>query len=238
MYHAILFDMDGTILDTLTDLTISTNYALGKMGLPHDFPKDLVKLCYGCAITADMEKAFAMAKGCAGEDLEFVGNRIPLETFGFTAKDVKALEEIFVPYYSAHCHDHSAPYEGIISLLEALRARGIYTAVASNKNENDVKSLANDLFPGLFDVTIGNSPSVRRKPSPDMIEGILKTLGVPKEKAIYIGDSEVDIETARNAGLPSISVTWGFRNRKFLENHGAERIVSSAEELSKILCTE
>ena len=235
MYNAILFDMDGTILDTLTDLTISTNYALREMGLPHAFQKDLVKLCYGSGITADMEKAFAMAKGCEGEDLEFVGNQIPLSAYGFDAADVAKLEEIFVPHYSAHCHDHSAPYEGIVSLLEHLRARGIYTAVASNKNENDVKSLADALFPGLFDVTIGNSPAIRRKPAPDMIESILKTLGIKKENAIYIGDSEVDIETAKNAGLPSISVTWGFRNRKFLEDHGAERIVSMAEELEKVL---
>ncbi len=235
MYHAILFDMDGTILDTLTDLTLSTNYALQEMGLPHDFPAELVKLCYGSGITADMEKAFAMAKSCPAEDLEFIGNQIPLSTYGFDAADVKKLESLFVPYYSAHCHDHSAPYAGIISLLETLRARGLYTAVASNKNENDVLALVESQFAGLFHVSMGNHPAIRRKPAPDMIESILQKLGVSKEEAIYIGDSEVDIETAKNAGIPSISVTWGFRNRKFLENHGAERIVETAGELREML---
>ena len=238
MYKAILFDMDGTILDTLTDLTLSTNYALSEMGLPHDFPADLVKLCYGGGITADMEKVLAMAKGCPGEDLEFIGERIPLSAYHFTKTDVEKLKDIFVPYYSDHCHDHSAPYAGILSLLKDLRRAGCFTAVASNKNDNDVQALVKSQFDGLFHVSMGNHPAIKRKPAPDMIEKILEALSVPKEEAIYIGDSEVDIETAKNAGLSSLSVTWGFRNQKFLDAHGAEHIVSTAEEIREILLSE
>lgn len=100
MYQAVLFDMDGTILDTITDLTICTNYALSKLGKPHEFPAELVKLCYGCGIEADMQKALAMAAGCAGEDLEYVENPTPLSSYGLTAQDTARLQSIFVPYYA------------------------------------------------------------------------------------------------------------------------------------------
>lgn len=109
MYQAVLFDMDGTILDTITDLTICTNYALSQLGKPHEFPAELVKLCYGCGIEADMQKALAMAAGCAGEDLEYVENPTPLSSYGLTAQDTARLQSIFVPYYSAHCHLHTTP---------------------------------------------------------------------------------------------------------------------------------
>ena len=109
MYQAVLFDMDGTILDTITDLTICTNYALSQLGKPHTFPAELVKLCYGCGIEADMQKALAMAAGCAGEDLEYVENPTPLSSYGLTAQDIARLQSIFVPYYSAHCHLHTPP---------------------------------------------------------------------------------------------------------------------------------
>ena len=233
--HAVIFDMDGTILNTLEDLTISTNYALAQTGRKHDFPADLVKLCYGCGIDGDMEKVLAMEAGCPAEDLEYIGNAIPLSSYGFSDKEVQELKSIFTVYYSAHCHIHTGPYAGILHVLQTLKSQGIQTAVASNKDEGDVQKLAASLFPGLFSVTMGNHPAIRRKPAPDMIEQILHTLSISKDQAIYVGDSEVDIETAKNAGVPCISVDWGFRNRKFLENHGAECIVSTAEELLDIV---
>lgn len=150
MYQAVLFDMDGTILNTITDLTICTNYALSQLGKPHEFPAELVKLCYGCGIEADMQKALAMAAGCAGEDLEYIENPTPLSSYGLTAQDTARLQSIFVPYYSAHCHLHSTPYDGIPALLSALRKRGIRTAVASNKDEADVAKLAAMHFPRSF----------------------------------------------------------------------------------------
>ena len=229
--QAVIFDMDGTILNTLEDLTISTNYALAQTGRKHDFPADLVKLCYGCGIDGDMEKVLAMEAGCSAEDLEYIGETIPLSRYGFSSKEVQELKSIFTVYYSAHCHIHTGPYAGIPEVLQTLQRQGIQTAVASNKDEGDVQKLADALFPRLFTVTMGNHPSIRRKPAPDMIEQILETMSLSKDQAVYVGDSEVDIETAKNAGLPCISVDWGFRNRKFLENHGATCIVSSAKEL-------
>lgn len=235
MYQAVLFDMDGTILDTITDLTICTNYALSQLGKPHAFPAELVKLCYGCGIEADMQKALAMAAGCAGEDLEYVENPTPLSSYGLTAQDTARLQSIFVPYYSAHCHLHTTPYDGIPALLSALRKKGIRTAVASNKDEADVQKLAAMHFPSLFDAIVGNSPAIHRKPSPDMLWQILRDLSLSKEQVVYIGDSEVDIETAKKAGIPCISVAWGFRNKSFLARHGAACIVENAEELKEAL---
>lgn len=238
MRKIAIFDMDGTILNTLEDLTISTNYALEKMGKRHDFLPELVRLCYGCAIDADMEKVLAMAAGCPAEELEYIGNRIPLSQYGFSSADVQQIKAIFTKHYSAHCHLHSHPYEGIPYVLHTLRRQGIHTAVASNKDDCDVQKLAAAQFEGLFEVTIGNSEKVRRKPDPDMLLRILDTLHLTPADAVYIGDSEVDVETAKNAGMPCISVTWGFRTKDFLLRHGATRIVSNATELKQAICEE
>lgn len=231
MYKIAIFDMDGTILNTLEDLTISTNYALEKMGKRHDFQPDLVRLCYGCAIDADMEKVLAMAAGCPAEDLEYIGNRIPLAQYGFSSEEVQQIKAIFTKHYSAHCHLHSHPYEGIPYVLHGLRRKGIHTAVASNKDDCDVQKLAAAHFDGLFEVTIGNSEKVRRKPDPDMLLRILDTLHLTPADAVYIGDSEVDVQTAKNAGMPCISVSWGFRTKDFLLRHGATTVAENADEL-------
>lgn len=231
MIKAIIFDMDGTVLNTLTDLTICTNYALEQLGYAHDFPADRVKLCYGAGIIADMEKSIAMAKGCTDEDLEFVGNEIPLSHFGFGEKEVLALRDVFSPYYADHSGDHSAPYEGIVDLLKELRNRKIKTAIASNKDESDVVALAEKLFPQLFDRIIGNSPKRNRKPAPDMINDIADEWNLSKEEILYVGDSEVDLETAINANVKFLAVPWGFRTEKFLKDHGAETIIQKAEEI-------
>ena len=231
MYKAVIFDMDGTILDTISDLTDSINYALKEIGEKHNLSEDMVKLCFGCGIRADMEKSLALARGCPGEDLEFVGNSIPLFSYHFNEEDVKRLESLFNPYYSSHCRIHTGPYEGIINVLKTLKAHGICTAVASNKNEKDVKLLAENLFPHLFDEVIGNGPELPRKPAPHMIHRILEELSLSPEESVYVGDSEVDIETAKNAGIPCISVSWGFRTVPFLKAHGASFIVHDRGEL-------
>lgn len=228
---AVIFDMDGTILDTLSDLTTATNYALGKYGKPHDFPPFLVGLCFGSGITADMEKCLALAHGCPAEDLEFIGNQIPLSAYGFTSREVAELEEIFSPYYASHNHIKTAPYAGIPEVLDALRNKGIKTAVASNKNDPDVQALAASVFPHGFDIVIGNSPSIRRKPSPDMVLSILEILKISPEEALYIGDTETDLETAQNAGVKCLAVDWGFRTVSFLKAHGAEIIIHEPAEI-------
>ena len=227
----VIFDMDGTILDTLSDLTIATNYALGKYGKRHDFSEPLVGLCYGSGITADMEKCLALSSGCPAEDLEFIGNKIPLSAYGFTSSDVKKLEEIFSPYYAKHNHIRTAPYAGIPEVLSALRNNGIRTAVASNKNDSDVQALAKAVFPNGFDIVIGNSPAIRRKPAPDMVHSILEKLSIAREEALYVGDTETDLETAANAGVKCLAVSWGFRTEDFLKEHGAETVIHTPEEI-------
>ena len=235
MYKAVIFDMDGTILDTITDITDSVNYALARMGERHDFTADRVKLCFGSGIRADMEKTLALSRGCSDGDLEWVGDTISLSRFGFTEEDVDRLESIFNPYYTAHSRIHTGPYEGIEPLLQKLKENHILTAVASNKNDGDVRNLSDALFPGLFALSMGNSPAIHRKPAPDMIDGILEKLGVQRNEAVYVGDSEVDIETARNSHVPCISVSWGFRTVEFPENHGASFIVHTPKELAALL---
>lgn len=235
MYKAVIFDMDGTILNTIGDLTAASNYALEKMGKRHDFPEEKIKLCFGCGIDADMEKVLALEGGCPEEELEYIGSSIPFSHYHFTEKDVKRLKSFFVPRYTAHCREKTAPYEGILEVLSALRSHGILTAVASNKDDQDVQVLARALFPRLFDRAMGNHKEIRRKPAPDMVLAILKDLHVSPAQAVYIGDSEVDLETAKNAGLPCISVDWGFRTRPFLLSHGASVIVSSPRELIPLL---
>lgn len=176
-----------------------------------------------------------MEAGCPDEDLEFIGSSIPLSRYHFTQEDVAKLKSIFVPYYTTHCHEKTAPYEGTPEVLSALRKHGILTAVASNKDDRDVQILTEALFPRLFDAAMGNHKEIHRKPAPDMVMEILEKLHVSKEDAVYIGDSEVDMETAKNCGMPCISVDWGFRTHPFLLAHGASVIISSPMELMRLL---
>ena len=235
MDKAVIFDMDGTILNTIGDLTAASNYALEQMGRRHDFTEEKIKLCFGCGIDADMEKVLALEGGCPEEELEYIGSSIPFSRYHFSEKDVETLKSFFVPRYAAHCREKTAPYKGIPEVLSALRSHGVLTAVASNKDDRDVQVLAESLFPHLFDKAMGNHKEIRRKPAPDMVLEILEDFHVPPAEAVYIGDSEVDIETTKNAGLPCISVSWGFRTRPFLLSHGARVIVSSPRELIPLL---
>lgn len=199
MIKAVIFDMDGTILDTITDITTASNNALEAMGLPHHFTRDEVKLCFGSGIHDDIAKIIALARGCQGQDL------------------IDLCETI--------------PYEGIPELLKKLREKGIKTAVASNKDEAPVKKLTEMYLKGLFDVVKGNKPDIHRKPAPDMINAILSDLSLTPEDAIYVGDTEVDIETARNSHLPCLSVTWGFRPETFLRARGGKHFVNHPLEI-------
>lgn len=182
-----------------------------------------------------MEKVLALEGGCPEEELEYIGSSIPFSRYHFSEKDVETLKSFFVPRYAAHCREKTAPYKGIPEVLSALRSHGVLTAVASNKDDRDVQVLAESLFPRLFDKAMGNHKEIRRKPAPDMVLEILEDFHVPPAEAVYIGDSEVDIETAKNAGLPCISVSWGFRTRPFLLSHEARVIVSSPRELIPLL---
>ena len=212
-YQLAIFDMDGTILYTLEDLKESLNYALREHGYPTR-TLDEVRRFVGNGVRKLVERGAP-----AGTPVEALD----------------ALYETFHVYYKVHNLDTSRPYDGIGELLEKLRGVGMGTAVVSNKVDYGVQSLCARFFPGQFDMAIGEKPGMRVKPAPDMVNAVLEALEVSAEDAVYIGDSEVDLQTARNAQMDAISVSWGFRDEAFLRENGAGRIVATPEELYRIL---
>ena len=207
-YAAILFDMDGTVLDTLEELTHSLNHVFSSHGLAA-LPSQTVRSCLGYGYAGLIERAAPALPG-----------------------SMKArLADEFKQYYSAHCQGHTHPYDGILPLLADLRRSGYKMAIVSNKGQGAVSELHDEFFSGLVDFSLGESPQYRRKPAPDMIYHALSRLGCAPAEAVYIGDSEVDKATADNAGLTSVLVTWGFRDRPFLEDLHPDYLVSSREEL-------
>lgn len=210
-FDTYIFDLDGTLLDTLSDLAASVNHALRTHGLPEHSIDD-VRRFVGNGVRKLMERA--VPDGAA--------NPLFDETFA-----------TFRQYYMAHSLDTTRPYEGIPETLEALKARGCHLAVVSNKMMAATQELCRHFFPDTIEVAIGEDEAagIRRKPAPDTVFAALKALGVGKENAVYVGDSDVDIQTARNAGIPCISVLWGFRDRDFLLQNGAETFISTPSEL-------
>ena len=154
---------------------------------------------------------------------------------GTAAPVIEETLTVFNQYYAAHCGDHTCPYPGIPELLQALRQAGMYTAVVSNKADYGVQELCRQYFPGQFDVAVGQRDGIRTKPAPDAVLAVLKQLQVAPEQAVFIGDSDVDVCTARNAGLPCFAVDWGFRERTVLEQAGATAIFSDAAALQQAL---
>lgn len=203
-YRLIIFDMDGTTLNTLEDLANSLNYALKNAGLPNRSPAE-VKRFLGGGIQKLVERG------------------VPRETRKETAECVLT---DFMEHYTVHCADHTKPYDGILDLLRTLRKTGYRTAVVSNKADRAVQALCKEYFPGLFDAVAGEKPGIRKKPAPDSVNQVLEQLKTDRKDAVYIGDSEVDIETAKNAGMDCISVDWGFRTRAELIQAGATKILS------------
>ena len=212
-YRLVIFDLDGTILDTLEDLAAAGNHALSVCGMPQR-TVDEVRQFVGNGIRRYLQRA------------------VPE---GTPDAEIDRVHEAFTAYYSVHYADRTAPYPGIPALLQKLREAGIRTAVVSNKPDYGVQSLCAQYFPGLFDAAAGEREGVRRKPAPDAVDAVLASLEIPREEAVYIGDSDVDIDTARNAGMPCISVSWGFRSAAFLQEHGASQIVDDAAALEKLL---
>lgn len=210
-YKLAIFDMDGTILDTLEDLESSLNFALTEAGCPVR-KREEVRRFLGNGMQRLIE--LAVLPDCPEE------------------KKTKILER-FKEHYKIHCADRTKPYDGILELLRTLRENGCRTAVVSNKGDFAVQELNQQYFAGLMDCAIGEKEGVRKKPAPDSVNEVLKELQINRQDAVYIGDSEVDIETAKNAGMDCIIVSWGFREREFLIAQGAELIVDSAEELEK-----
>ena len=212
-YKLAIFDLDGTILDTLEDLADAMNYALGEHGYPGRTIEE-VRRFVGNGIRKLIERA--VQAGLAKEEIDRV-------------------HEAFSAYYQQHCADKTRPYEGVLPLLERLRAAGCLTAVVSNKADAAVQPLCRRYYNGLFDYAVGERTGIRRKPDPDSVQEVLRRLQVEAADAVYIGDSEVDIQTAKNAGLDSIIVTWGFRDRDYLESQGGRRFVDRPEEIEQII---
>lgn len=212
MYRLIIFDLDGTILNTLEDLADSTSYALEK----NDFPvrtMEEVRCFVGNGIRKLIERA------------------VPE---GTAQKDIDRVFSDFTRHYGEHCADKTRPYEGITALITRLREHGCLTAVVSNKADFAVQELCEQYFPNLFDFAVGEREGIRIKPAPDSVYEVLDKLKVDKWDALYVGDSEVDVKTADNAGIDQISVEWGFRKREFLQEHGAKRFVKTPEEIFEI----
>lgn len=210
-YELIVFDMDGTILDTLEDLKNSMNHTLRLHNMPER--------------TLD-------------EIRSFVGNGIrrliELAVVTGTSDDmIEAIHKDFMEHYEVHCADFTRPYDGINDLIKDLKKRGYKTAVVSNKADAAVQDLCIQYFPGLFDLAIGERPEIAKKPAPDMVNLALEQLQISRDKAVYIGDSDVDVATARNSKLNMIAVDWGFRSHEFLVKQGAKTIVSKPEEILK-----
>lgn len=226
-YKAAVFDMDGTILNTLDDLTSSLDYALGVTGHRHDYTNDAVRIFFGSGALVACRRALACEK------TGIVSLDVPEDPD--LDREAERVQGVFRTYYVDHCAIKTGPYPGIEELIHALKRSGVKAAVVSNKPDPAVRELADDYFPGLFACSIGEQPGVRRKPAPDTVLKVIGQFGVTKEETVYIGDSEVDIETARNAGTDVISVDWGFRTRAFLETKHPDRIVSSPKELETIL---
>ena len=212
-YQTILFDMDGTILDTLEDLQSSVNHMREKYGYP-PCSLDEVRRFVGNGAEMQMRRALG-----ADADEETVAKALAL----------------YKPYYAAHCQIKTKPYAGVLELMAALKAEGFRLAVVSNKPDEAMRPLVAQHFGALADIAMGETAQRRRKPAPDMVNDALAALGADKSRAVYVGDSEVDIETARNAGIPCISVTWGFRDREQLLEAGATELAADASELRALL---
>lgn len=208
MKKAVIFDLDGTLLNTLGDLASSVNFALRECGYPE---RTVDEVC------------------------SFIGNGVIMlmrrsVPKGTNEADEKACFEKFRAYYLEHMEDTTAPYDGVNELIEKLSARGIKTAVVSNKLDAGVKGLCEKYFPGLT-CAFGVNNESERKPSPANVFKALSKLKVEKSEALYVGDSEVDVQTAQNAGLEMAGVTWGYRSRETLVSSGANHIVEKPEKL-------
>lgn len=212
-YQTVIFDMDGTILETLEDIRDSVNVTMDHMGCPRRSLEE-VRNFVGNGAAKLIERS--MPQDASREDID------------------RALA-FYKTYYDAHAQIKTGPYEGIPELLKALKERGIQIAVVSNKPDEAVKSLAEHYFPGLFPVAIGQRPEFATKPAPDSVFEAMRLLGAKPETTVYVGDSDVDIDTARNSGLDCISVTWGFRSVDFLLEHGAKTLAHSTQELLRLL---
>ena len=211
----VIFDLDGTLLNTLEDLVDSTNFALKYFNFPTRSVSE-VRNFVGNGVSKLIERA------------------IPN---GLNNEDFNQCLEIFKNHYSKNMCSKTKPYEGVIELLQILRHKEIKTAVVSNKFDTAVKNLCDKYFPSLIDYACGENEAagICKKPATDMVFYALKHFGISKERAVYVGDSEVDIQTAKNSKMDFISVTWGFKSEEFLIQNGAKHIISKPSQILDII---
>lgn len=212
-YDTVIFDMDGTILNTLEDLKDAMNYILRTHGYP--------------------EKTLEECRRAVGNGARrFLADMLPA---GERDPDFEELLKEYGVYYQAHAQIRTRPYDGIIALMDALKEKQVKMAIVSNKGDGAVKKLNEEYFGDRIKTAVGERAGIRRKPEPDAVLEALKILGSEKGSALYVGDSEVDYHTAANAGMACVLVSWGFRDRKQLEQLEPDDIIDRPEELLKIL---
>lgn len=210
-YTAVIFDMDGTVLDTLADLHAAVNAMRAHEGLP-GLSLDYIRASVGNGVAVLMEKTLPRD----------YPRRQEAETF-------------YRAYYESHCLIQTAPYPGILALMEALGQRGVAMAVVSNKQDAAVQSLRDHFFGPRLDFALGTTDALPRKPHPEMVWACVEALGAKREECLFVGDSEVDIATARNAGLDVAAVSWGFRDRTLLEELKPDYLADRPEEVLQII---
>jgi phosphoglycolate phosphatase len=213
MFKAVIWDLDGTLLYTLEDLADASNFALQKHGYqPISLTQTRARIGNG------------------------IGNLIALSIpGGHDNPDLPLIRRDFSEYYLKHCLDKTVPYPGIPELVRELKEKGIKNAIVSNKIDSAVHLIDEHYFPSLMDAAIGEQDNVKRKPDPKSVYNALKVLGVDCSEAVYIGDSDVDVATAKNAPMTSIAVSWGYRDRELLENCRPDFLADSIEELKEYL---
>lgn len=211
--RAVILDLDGTLLDTLEDITDSVNRTLTQFGYP---PRTLpeIRRFVGNGAVKLLERALPC--------------ELPKEQFD-------AFYHCYDADYTAHGQDKTKPYDGAAELLRELRARGLFTAVLSNKQDNAVRILCAHYFPDLLDMATGPTADRRTKPAPDGIHYIAETLGVRTDEILYVGDSEADVQTGRNAGVKTVAALWGFRDRAALEAAGASLFAKNPKDILKFI---
>ena len=207
-YRAVFFDLDGTVSDTLQNITNAVNYTMREFGRP-EFPTRIVKPHLGWGVDHLMQAL------------------IP----DITEDELQAIMRFYRPYYAAHTTDAVRPYEGILPMLAQLKQHGLLLAIISNKPDASVQPLMERDFKDLIAFAVGERPEVARKPAPDMLIAAAAQLGVALSECVYVGDTEVDIQTAANTGIDCICVTWGFRTREALRRAGAKQIVDTPQAL-------
>ncbi len=214
MKKAVIFDLDGTLLNTIDDLGDSVNYVLKK----HNYPTFSIE-----------EYKYKVGNGMR----KLIERSLPENK-----RNDETIEQIlaeFMAYYGEHKMDKTAPYDNIEQLLKTLKQKGVKTAVVTNKAHISAKPLMDEVFPGLFDVVVGQKEGVPTKPDPTSVFAVLKELGVNADECLYLGDSGVDMQTAKNAGIFGIGVLWGFRKADELIENGAKKLINNPQELLELL---